>query len=170
MRHHTFDSILTLQRLKGVMFMIDAADLSDDSEAGSLRQTAEYLHDLLLVLQNRSTKRRPAKATQELPVLIAANKLDLFTALPAALVKTLLESEITKIRTSRDKGLLDSGVEMDRMDVAEESGWLGDGGGRKFEFSQMEEVGIPIVVLGGNVAGSDGPDVQKWWDWFGDNL
>ena len=150
--------------------MIDAADLSDDPEAGSLRQTAEYLYDMLLVLQNRSIERRPAKPTEELPVLIAANKLDLFTALPAALVKTVLESEITKVRNSRDKGLLNSGVEMDRMDAAEESGCLGDGGEKKFEFPQMKEVGIPIVVIGGNVAGSDGPDVQKWWDWFGDNL
>ena len=70
--------------------MVDAADLSSSAEGDSnegLRQSAEYLHDLLLLLQTRSTKSKSSKAPKELPVLVAANKLDLFTALPAPLVK-----------------------------------------------------------------------------------
>ena len=91
--------------------MVDAADLSSSSSVDgtdSLRLTAEYLHDILLLLQTRSSK-LGAKDGKGLPLLLAANKLDLFTALPAALVKSALEKEITKVRDSRSKGLLDSG-------------------------------------------------------------
>lgn len=150
--------------------MVDAADLSADQADESLRQTAEYLHDLLLLLQNRALKSKASKASHGLPVLIAANKLDLFTALPAALVKATLESEITKIRHSRKKGLLDSGIDMDGIDASEDRDWLGDGGERKFEFSQMEEVDVPVAILGGSVAGSERPDVERWWEWIGSNL
>ena len=150
--------------------MVDAADLSGGQGSESLRQTAEYLHDLLLLLQTRSTKSKSSKAPVELPILIAANKLDLFTALPAPLVKSSLEAEITNVRNSRNKGLLDSGIDMDGMDAGDEKDWLGDGGEGKFEFTQMEEVSVPITVIGGNVQGAEGPDVQKWWDWIGSNL
>ena len=153
--------------------MVDAADLStpmgDDSNGG-LRQAAEYLHDMLLLLQTRSARSKSSRAAKELPVMIAANKLDLFTALPAPLVQKALEAEITSVRSSRSKGLLDSGIDMDDIDAGEEKDWLGDGGEGKFDFSQMEEVGVPVTVLGGNVIGSDGPDVAKWWDWIGSYL
>lgn len=173
LRHHAFNSVIKPQNLKGIIFVVDAADLSiGNSGAGneSLRQAAEYLHDLLLLLQKRATGSTTSKGPRELPVLIAANKLDLFTALPAPLVKTALESEITKIRSSRGKGLLDSGIGMNDLDIGEEKEWLGDGGEGKFDFSQMEEVNVSVTVAGGNVLGSDGPDVQQWWDWIGSNL
>lgn len=153
--------------------MVDAADLSSSTEGDSnegLRQAAEYLHDLLLLLQTRSTKSKSSKAPKELPVLVAANKLDLFTALPAPLVQKALEAEITNVRTSKSKGLLDSGIDMNEPDVGEEKDWLGDGGEGTFKFSQMEEVNVFVTVLGGNVVGTDGPDVGKWWDWIGSNL
>lgn len=153
--------------------MVDAADLfssaGGDSNEG-LCQATEYLHDLLLLLQTRSTTSKSSKAPKELPVLVAANKLDLFTALPASLVQKALEAGITSVRTSRRKGLLDSGIDMEEVDTGEEKDWLGDGGEGKFEFSQMEEVNVPVTVLGGNVMGSNGPDVAKWWDWVGSNL
>ena len=170
LRYYAFNSIVKPQNLKGIIFVVDAADLSTDQGNDSLRQTAEYLHDLLLSLQNRSIKTKPSKGLQELPVLVAANKLDLFTALPAALVRTALESEITKIRTSRNAGLLDSGIEMGDMSSGEDKDWLGDDGDAKFEFTQMEELNIPVTVLGGNVMGSEKPDVEKWWDWIGSKL
>ena len=149
--------------------MVDAADMSLAGSEG-LRQVAEYLHDLLLILQKRSTSSKTSKAPKEMPVLIAANKLDLFTALPARLVKTSLEAEITTIRSSRNKGLLDSGIGMNEIDIGEEREWLGDGGEGKFEFSQMEEVNVPVSVAGGNVLGLDSSDVTQWWDWIGSNL
>ena len=173
LRYHAYDNVVKPQNLQGIIFMVDAADLStsagDDSHEG-LRQAADYLHDLLLILQTRSSKSNSSKAPKELPVLVAANKLDLFTALPTPLVQRALEAEITSVRTSRSKGLLDSGIDMNEMDVGEEKDWLGDGGAGKFTFSQLDEVNVPITVLGGNVVGSDGPDVAKWWDWIGSNL
>ncbi|KAG6999338.1 signal recognition particle receptor beta subunit [Physcia stellaris] len=173
LRYHAFDSVVKPQNLQGIIFMVDAADLSSSTEGDSnegLRQAAEYLHDLLLLLQTRSTKSKSSKAPKELPVLVAANKLDLFTALPAPLVQKALEAEITNVRTSKSKGLLDSGIDMNETDVGEEKDWLGDGGEGTFKFSQMEEVNVFVTVLGGNVVGTDGPDVGKWWDWIGSNL
>ena len=173
LRHHAFDSVIKPQNLKGIMFMVDAGDISiGNSGTGNeaLRQAAEYLHDILLLLQKRSTSLKSSKAPKELPVLVAANKLDLFTALPAPLVKTALESEITNVRNSRNKGLLDSGIGMNDLDIGEEREWLGDGGEGKFEFSQMEEVNVAVTVAGGNVLGADGSDVKQWWDWIGSNL
>lgn len=173
LRHHAFDSVIRPQNLKGIIFVVDAADLSSGDSGvvnDSLRQTAEYLHDLLLLLQKRATNTRTSKGPVELPVLIAANKLDLFTALPAPLVKTVLEAEISKIRVSRNKGLLDSGIGMNDVDAGEEKEWLGDVGGGKFDFSQMEEFNVSVSVIGGNVLGADGPNVKNWWDWIGSNL
>ena len=154
--------------------MVDAADISSTSSSGigneALRQTAEYLHDLLLLLQKRANT-KTSRAQTEFPILVAANKLDLFTALPAPLVKTALETEITNIRNSRNKGLLDSGIGMDSIDGAgEEREWLGEGGDGKFEFSQMEESNVRVSVVGGNVVGAEGADVQGWWGWIGENL
>jgi len=161
------------QNLKGIIFVVDAADLSSGNSGAvneSLRQTAEYLHDLLLVLQKRATNTKSSRGPAELPVLIAVNKLDLFTALPAHLVKTALESEISNVRSSRNKGLLDSGIGMNDLNIGEEKEWLGDGGEGKFDFSQMEEFNVSVSVTGGNVLGVDGPDVKQWWDWIGSNL
>lgn len=173
LRHHAFETVVKPQNLKGIIFMVDAADLSmvhSGTGNESLRQTAEYLHDVLLLLQKRSTSSKTSKAPKELPVLIAANKLDLFTALPAPLVKTALESEISNVRSSRTKGLLDSGIGINDLDIGEEKEWLGDGGDGKFEFSQMDDVNVAVSVAGGNVLGADGPDVKQWWNWIASNL
>ena len=165
LRQHALDTLTNPQSLRGIIFVVDAAALSG-GDVG-LRQAADYLHDVLLFLQKRMSNSKTAKALKEIPVLIAANKLDLFTALPAALVKNALEAEITKVRDSRSKGLLDSGIS---MDDDEKDDWLGEMGGTAFKFAQMEEFNISIEVAGGNVLGGDGAEVQKWWSWIGDRL
>ena len=171
LRYYAWDSIAKPQNLKGIIFVVDAANLAS-SGAGSLddglRDTAEYLHDVLLVLQNRLTKATSSKAPQEMPVLVAANKADLFTALPAPLVKTTLEAEITKVRSSRSRGLLDSGIGMgeDSAGLGEDRDWLGEGGEGSFDFGQMQEANVPVEVAGGCVVGSDGAQVDAWWDWI----
>ena len=165
LRHHALENITNPQNLKGLIFVVDAATLSAGDEG--LRQTADYLHDVLLVLQKR-VGTKAAKALKEVPVLIAANKMDLFTALPVALVKSSLEGEITKVRISRSKGLLDSGIGMDDADD-EKDDWLGEMGSKEFKFSQMEEFDIAIEVVGGNVLG-DGSIVDKWWKWISERL
>ncbi|KAL8690751.1 MAG: hypothetical protein Q9218_003872 [Villophora microphyllina] len=169
LRHYATDSISKPQNLHGIIFMVDAADLSTDNNDG-LRQTAEYLHDVLLQLQKQITESKTSKARKEIPVLVAANKLDLFTALPAPLVQATLESEITKVRSSSSRGLLDSGIAAKDLDAGEEREWLGEFGDGKFGFSQMQEFGIQVKVLGGNVTGTDGSDVKQWWDWIGSIL
>ena len=167
LRHHALENITNPQNLKGFIFLVDAATLSA-AEAG-LRQTADYLHDILLLLQKRMAGGKSSKALKEVPVLIASNKMDLFTALPAALVKSTLEAEITKVRTSRSKGLLDSGIGMDGADDDKDD-WLGEVGSSDFKFSQLEEFDISIEVIGGNVLGAEGPTVEKWWRWISERL
>lgn len=152
--------------MQGIIFMVDAAALSSDTSEGA-RQTAEYLHDVLLQLQKQVTESKSSKARKEMPVLIAANKLDLFTALPAPTVKSKLESEITKVRKSRSEGLLDSGIGSKDLDVGNEGDWLGDMGDGEFKFSQLEEFNVQIKVAGGNVTGADGSEVKQWWEWIG---
>ena len=83
------------------------------------------------------------------------------------LVKSVLESEISKVRDSRATGLLGSGIGMNELAMEDEKDWLGDGSEAPFEFKQMEEVGISVEVLGGNVVGADGADVAAWWAWIG---
>jgi signal recognition particle receptor subunit beta len=167
LRHHALENIANPQNLKGLIFLVDAAKLSAGDEG--LRQTADYLHDVLVLLQKRVTSNKVAKALKEIPVLIAANKMDLFTALPAALVKSSLETEITKVRISRSKGLLDSGIGIGDTED-EKDDWLGEMGSTDFKFSQMEEFDISIEVSGGNVVGGEGPTVDKWWKWISERL
>jgi signal recognition particle receptor subunit beta len=168
LRHHALQNITNPQNLKGLVFLVDAATLSARDEG--LRQTADYLHDILLLLQKRMTGGRATKALKEIAVLIAANKMDLFTALPAGLVKNSLEAEITKVRSSRSKGLLDSGIGMGDGVEDEKDDWLGEVGSKVFNFSQMEEFDVSIEVSGGNVLGADGPTVDKWWNWISERL
>ncbi|KAK3322751.1 hypothetical protein B0H66DRAFT_214059 [Apodospora peruviana] len=160
-------------KLKAIVFVVDAAGLSDGDTSydTSLPSTASFLYDVLLTLQKRATKAKGSKAPPTVPVLIAANKLDLFTALPAALVKSNLEAELGRIRKTRSKGLLDSGVGADD-DLAggeESDEWLGEYGSDKFSFKQMMEFDIEVDVIGGNVTG-DGPGADKWWRWIADKV
>jgi signal recognition particle receptor subunit beta len=169
LRHHALDNITSPQNLKGVIFLVDAASLSTGDEA--LRQTSEYLHDILLLLQKRMTASKTSKVLKEIPLLIAANKMDLFTALPAPLVKTTLETEIGKVRSSRSKGLLDSGIGMgDAAEAEDKDDWVGEVGSSEFRFSQMSEFNINVEVIGGSVVVADGSEVERWWNWIKQRL
>lgn len=161
------------QPIKGVIFLLDASTLSPSSPDSSLSQAATYLYDLLLALQHRYSRyTKGSKHPPSIPVLIAANKLDLFTALPATLVKKELEAELGRIRVSRSKGLLDSGVKEEDVTAGEkEEGddWLGEYGSESFEFRQMVEFDIEVEVMGGSVLGNggegEGPGCEGWWKW-----
>ena len=92
--------------------------------------------------------------------------MDLFTALPIPLVKSLLERGITEVRDSRAGGLLDSGIETNSMPGSRDDGdWLGERD-EQFRFSQMSEAGISVDVVGGHVTGLDGADAKRWWEWI----
>ncbi|KAL2123458.1 hypothetical protein VTJ04DRAFT_3913 [Mycothermus thermophilus] len=156
-------------KIQAVVFVVDSAALAD-SDSPYLSQAAELLHDALLALQKRHRARKGSKAPPAVPVLVAANKLDLFTALPAALVRSNLEAEISRIRRARSKGL--SSAEKrgdDDVDDEEADNWLGTYGSEKFSFKEMLEFEIEVDVIGGNVVG-EGPGAERWWKWIGERI
>ena len=154
-------------KLRGVVFMVDTAALVDE---GVLRDTATYLHDVLLVLQKRELNKSSSKRLSEIPVLIAANKQDLFTALPPGSVKEKLEAEIDRIRKSKTKGLLDASADpgLDNDDDI-----LGnDDAQGNFSFKLLQvEAGIKIEVVGGAVKGDSEEEfasgIRRWEEWVG---
>ncbi|RYP64255.1 hypothetical protein DL769_006735 [Monosporascus sp. CRB-8-3] len=147
--------------VRGIVFVVDAAALDDGD--GGLAAAAAYLYDVLMALQRRAGAGRTSRAPSAIHVLVAANKLDLFTALPASLVRSNLEAELGRIRQSRSKGLLDSGVGIDDIGSEEQDAWLGQYGSDKFTFGQMREFDIEVDVIGGSVLEGK---VDKWWDWI----
>ncbi|KAI0393100.1 signal recognition particle receptor beta subunit-domain-containing protein [Xylariaceae sp. FL0594] len=148
-------------QVRGVVYVLDASMLDE-----TLSDTATYLYDLLLALQKRAGSSHTSRSPKTLDVLVAANKMDLFTALPASLVRGNLEAELGRIRRSRSKGLLDSSV-ADPDDATgaadEQDNWLGEYGSDKFSFAQLREFDIEVEVLGGSV--QEGK-VDKWWEWI----
>ncbi|KAG6119475.1 hypothetical protein E4U13_007600 [Claviceps humidiphila] len=159
-----------VDKLRGVVFMVDAAALGerDRERDGSLASTAAYLYDVLLYLQQRQTSQKDkskGKGKGAVPVLVAANKMDLFTALPANLVKMQLERELSSIRATRSKGLLDSGVGDDEVGTEDQDSWLGEYGSEKFSFGQMMEFDVEVEVVGGSVRAEEA-DVDGWWSWM----
>ncbi|KAK5108010.1 hypothetical protein LTR62_008845 [Meristemomyces frigidus] len=169
LRHHATSTLTSAPALKGLLFMVDSAAVSS---ASGLTEAAEYLHDILLLLQRRHTQGQTSKTPQAIPVLVLANKQDVFTSLPASIVKTKLEEEIAKVRQTRSKGLLDSGIGMEGEGADEEGNWLGEFGAEQFRFAQMQEHGVEVDVVGGNVKGEgeEGGRVDGWWEWVGENL
>ncbi|KAI9692895.1 MAG: hypothetical protein M1822_004889 [Bathelium mastoideum] len=163
-----------VQSLKGIIFVVDSAALASPGlggAGGALTEAAEYLYDVLAVLQRRHTRARTARDPAGVPVLVAANKMDLFTALPQSLVRTALEREVGKVRETRGKGLLDSGVDMGTEGEEEDREWLGGGEG-EFRFEMMEECEVSVKVVGGNVLAGEGEktDVEGWWEWIAENM
>jgi signal recognition particle receptor subunit beta len=153
--------------IRGVIFVVDSGALDSSSPTIS-QDTASYLHDTLLALQKRKTGKGTSKAKSEIPVLIAANKQDLFTALPHGAVKNRLQAEVERVRVSRSKGLTTVGKESED----DEDDVLGGGGEETFSFTLMqEEYGIDVDVLGGAVRGDEaGKGVRKWEEWIGSLL
>lgn len=170
LRHHAFAALASTKTLRGLVFVVDSAALSS---AAGLTEAATYLHDMLLALQKRHSSGKTSKGPAAIPVLVAANKLDLFTALPPQLVKSKLQDEISKIRSTRAKGLLDSGAGGEGEDGAgagdEDYEWLGEGGEGAFDFKQMEESDVEVVVLGGNMTGGE-PQLDQWWKWIAQHM
>jgi signal recognition particle receptor subunit beta len=157
---------LTDPSLRGIIFVVDSASL-DSGDASIARDTAAYLHDALLALQRRKTGKDGSRAKGEIRVLVAANKQDLFTALPQGAVRERLEVEIERVRGSRRRGLVtvgeEEGAEVDGEDV------LGGDGEEKFSFGILQqEYGIEVDVLGGAVKGEEaGKGVKRWEEWVG---
>lgn len=155
-------------KLRGVIFMVDTAALVDET---NLRDTATYLHDALLVLQKWTLGKGKSstKRVAEVPVLVAANKQDLFTSLPPGSVREKLEAEIDRIRKSKTKSLMDASMDAG-LDADEDV--LGDDDAQgTFSFKLLEEVGVRVDVVGGAVKGDQqeelGSGVRRWEEWIG---
>lgn len=119
---------------------------------------------MLFTLQLRKTGKGSSTANHNIPVLVAANKQDLFTALPAGAVKDRLQHEIERVKQSRRKGISTVGKEIDNDEEA-----LGGGGEDSFSFDLMkEDFGIDVDVVGGAVKGEEaGKGVRRWEEWLG---
>lgn len=147
--------------IRGVIFMVDASTLLESDE--SLRDAATYLYDVLMGLQKRLYKdgKRTSHRISYIPVLVAANKQDLFTSLPENLVKGKLESEIEKLRQSKRKGLLDASVNTQAGD--DELELLGgEESQEKFSFHMLEEeTGVKVDVVGSSVKSEENADYGK---------
>lgn len=159
----------SLNSLRGIVFVVDAAALAEDT---GLTDAASYLHDVLLALQKRYTSATTSKGPTEVPVLIAANKMDLFTALPESLLAKKLEQGITSVRENRAKALREGKVlGGEGEEEEEEREWLGDGGEAPFQFEMMREVGCSVQVVGGHVlSGKEKGDVSGWLNWIAELL
>ncbi|KAI6785260.1 uncharacterized protein J7T54_006902 [Emericellopsis cladophorae] len=166
LRNLAFGKLERAETLKAIVFVVDAAALS---EQDVLSTTASYLYDVLLLLQKRASDKSKTRKSV-VPVMIAANKMDLFTALPATMVRTNLEVELTRIRATRSKGLLDSGVGMDDVGSEDQDAWLGEYGSEKFSFKQMQEFDIDVDVLPGSITGEEGTGADKWWWWIAQKI
>jgi len=149
----------------GIIFVIDAASFDNDDT--STIDAATYLHDILLALQKRA-KSKTSKAKGDVLVLVAANKQDLFTALPPGAVKDRLEKEIEKVRTSRSKGLVAAGASVGEDDEDDILG--GDPDAGQFRFKMLEDqCRIKIEVVGGAVKGEGegAKGIRRWEEWMG---
>ncbi|KJX92197.1 hypothetical protein TI39_contig5894g00001, partial [Zymoseptoria brevis] len=101
LRHHAFTLLTATPPPKNIIFTVDSAALSSPS---GLIEAAEYLHDVLLLLQKRANSRKGSKGPEEVRVLVAANKQDVFTSLPEGVVRKKLEEEIARVRGGRSSG------------------------------------------------------------------
>ena len=173
LRHHALtalSSILSAKALpssRNILFVVDAADLS--AASAGLREAAEYLYDVLLAVQKAYESATTSKS-REVNVLIAANKMDLFTALPTEVVKKSLERELSTLGETKAKGISAVGTKGEGLgdagDDEDEKDVLGGYGEGAFHFAQMQEFDCQVEVLGGNVVGGDGPGVNGWWEWI----
>ncbi|KAF3491144.1 uncharacterized protein GIQ15_00661 [Arthroderma uncinatum] len=144
-------------RVRGVIFMIDAATLLD---AGQLADIARYVYDVLIILHHRTSSTR----TRRTPVLVIANKQDLFAAIPPKMVKDKLEAEIEAVRETRRKGVVNPDA-----DEEDETDALGE---QPFTFQLLEdEAGVKVDFVGGSVRDDDRDDatagVRAWEEWMG---
>lgn len=169
LRHHARAALQSNSTLTGIIFAVDSAALS--SPAG-LAEAAEYLYDVLLTLQKRHAQNKTSKNPRAIPVLVVANKQDVFTSLPTNMVKSKLEQEIAKVRSTKSKGLLDSGVTGEDQEGDEEQNWLGEYGTETFSFGHMQEHDVEVEVLGGSALERDGgaSKIDTWLEWIGQSI
>ncbi|KAK6501625.1 hypothetical protein TWF481_009460 [Arthrobotrys musiformis] len=143
----------------GVVYVIDSAVLSIQAR---VTETAEYLYDLLLAIQKRyATLSETSTSAESVPLLIACNKNDLFTALPSAKISNLLQAELSRMKETKRKGLLNAGAgENDDEDL---DFVLGDAASDQITWEGLKEFGVDVSVQSGSVKGGA---VDGWTSWM----
>ncbi|KAG4304076.1 hypothetical protein PORY_002440 [Pneumocystis oryctolagi] len=116
------------KHIKSVIFMIDASVIIKNAY-----HVAQQFYVLLKDLRAKKIK----------SVLIAANKNDLFTSLPAPKITSILEEKLSDIILSRSKGI----IEMDENDDDDDD-WLINAEG-KVQLSDIQ--GLDVMVSSGSV-------------------
>lgn len=130
---------------------------------------------MLLALQKGYESATTSKS-MELHLLVAANKMDLFTSLPTNAVKASLEREVSKLRETKARGLSTVGTIGKgeglggQEDDEEDRDILGGSAEGEFKFSSMIEFDVHVDVVGGNVVGEEGPGIDGWWEWISQQM
>lgn len=155
--------------LRGVIFVLDSSAMDTGAADGGeiAKDTVAYLHDVLLALQRRPKVLKKVKR-DEVRVLVACNKQDLFTSLPPAVIKSRLEAELDRVKASKRKGISAVDARED-ADEDEDQTVLGGGGEEKFSFAVMEEeFGVAVDIQGGSVKSDDETTgIRPWEEWIG---
>ena len=107
---------------------------------------------------------RSSKTSRKLPVLIAMNKMDLFTALPLQKAQLVLEAELARIHSTSSQTLWDSAKPEFDHSIGEDD-WLSKD--RAFlRFSQMDKISLEVSVVGGVASGAEGSNIDIWKSWI----
>ncbi|CAO3669533.1 unnamed protein product [Umbelopsis ramanniana] len=124
---------------RGIIFVVDSTTVGR-----SARTTAEYLYDVLA--NQHTTKSR-------IPIIIACNKTDLFTALPTSKIQTLLEAEINRLRATRS-----AAVEQQESSGDATAEYLGYEG-QDFKFEHLEN---DVTLIGCSVENGELNSITEW--------
>lgn len=139
---------LRLGNTKAAVFVVDAA-----SGPEQIKQAAPALLTVL-ELTNK-------EGEEPIPVLIAVNKIDQFSALSVNKVIALLEGELTQLRDSKSQGLMSS-TENDGFE--DDSQFQLGVPGQPFKFTDLE--GTVGVVDGSALVGR----LDKWENWLEEEI
>ncbi|VVT45744.1 uncharacterized protein SAPINGB_P000869 [Magnusiomyces paraingens] len=151
--HHLDEALLVNSNIKGILFVLDGA-----SGTRGIEQAAQYLFKVL----SRTEYRMGG-----IDMMIACNKADLFSMVPAAKLRKILEQELTFIRDARAQGLgtvknedtLGGRAARDNPeDDDAEGSWLGQG--EPIDFSKLDG---EIAIADGSVKTKS---VESWKRWI----
>lgn len=148
----------------GVIYMLDSGDLSAQ---GRITDTVAYLYEILVAAQQRYTRLSESSSgsLEPLPVLIACNKSELFTALPANKISALLQSELGKMKETKRKGLLNAGADAEDDENIDEI--LGDENSNNITWEGLREYGVDISIHSGSIKKED---IGQWKSWISSSL
>lgn len=156
--HHLDEALLTNSNIKGILFVLDGA-----SGTRGIEQAAQYLFKVLARTEYR---------LGGIDIMIACNKADLFSMVPAAKLRKTLEQELTYIRDARAQGLgavkkedtLGAGRAGDEEEDAADGSWLG--GSEPIDFSKLDG---EVSIADGSVKTNSVDSWKRWIEGVGVN-